>query len=118
MKETLDKQGIKEDKGIVVKYIVEEGELVKDNEEKTKEMDVVEVKAHTSPDSQSPQSDAPISSRSIFLSRFIEMIYECHGSVIKVYNFVYDIILEFFSIYIISYSLVLYNCTLCTLMPC
>ena len=29
MKETLDKKGIKEQKGIVVKDIVEEGELVK-----------------------------------------------------------------------------------------
>ena len=36
MEETLDKEGIDEEKGIVLKYIVEEGELVKDNEEKTK----------------------------------------------------------------------------------
>ena len=49
MKETLDKQGIEEEKGIVVKYFVEEGELVKDNEENTKKMDVVELKAHRSP---------------------------------------------------------------------
>ena len=54
MKETLDKQGIAEEKGIVVKDIVEEGELVKENEENTKEMDVVEVKAHRSPDYRSP----------------------------------------------------------------
>lgn len=59
-----DKQGIEEEKGIVVKDIVEEGELVKENEEKTKEMDVVEVKADRSPDSRSPQSDAPSGSRS------------------------------------------------------
>ena len=32
MKKTLDKKGIEEEKGIVVKYIVEEGELVKENE--------------------------------------------------------------------------------------
>ena len=83
----------------MVKYIVEEGELVKENEEKTKEMDVVEVNAHMSPDSRSPQSDAPRSSRSVFISPFIEMIREFHGSIIKVYNFVSDIILEFFSIY-------------------
>ena len=51
MKETLDKEGINEDKGIVFKYIVEEGELVKENEEKTKEMDVVEFQAHMSPNS-------------------------------------------------------------------
>ena len=51
MKETLYKQGIEEEKVIVVKYIVEEGELVKENEEKTKEMDFVEVKAHRSLDS-------------------------------------------------------------------
>ena len=51
MKETLDKQGIEEEKGIVVKDIVEEGKLVKENEEKTKEMDLVEVKGHRSPDS-------------------------------------------------------------------
>ena len=81
-------------------------------------MDVVEDKAHRSPNSRSPRSDAPSSSRAVFLSPFIEMIYECHGSVIKVYNFVYDIILEFFSIYIISYSLVLYNYTLCPLLSC
>ena len=78
---------------------MEECELVKENEEKTKEMDVVEVKAHMILDSRSPQSDAPSSSRSVFLSPFIEMICECHGSVIKVYNFVFDIILEFLSIY-------------------
>ena len=48
IKETLDK------KGNVVKYIVEEGELVKENEKKTKEMDVVEVRAHRSPYSRSP----------------------------------------------------------------
>ena len=36
MKETLDKQGIEEEKGIVVKDIVEEAELVKEIEEKTK----------------------------------------------------------------------------------
>ena len=118
MKETLDKQGIEEEKGILVKDIVEEGELVKENEEKTKEMDVVEVKAHRSPDSRSPQSDAPSSSRSVFLFPFIEMICEYHGSVIKAYHFVSDIILAFFSIYIIPYSLVLYNCTLCTLLSC
>ena len=34
MKETLDKEGIEEEKGIVVKDIVEKGELVKENEEK------------------------------------------------------------------------------------
>ena len=34
MEENLDKQGIKEEKGIVSKDIVEEGELVKENEEK------------------------------------------------------------------------------------
>ena len=51
MKETLDKKGIEEEKGIVVKDIVEEGKLVKENEERTKEMDVFEVKAHMSPDS-------------------------------------------------------------------
>ena len=51
MKETLDKQGIEEEKGIVVKDIVEECELVKENEKKTKEMYVVEVKAHRSRDS-------------------------------------------------------------------
>ena len=51
LKENLDKQGIEEEKVTVVKDIVEEGELVKENEEKTKEMDVVEVKAHRSPDS-------------------------------------------------------------------
>ena len=51
MKETLDKEGIDEDKGIVFKYIVEEGELVKQKEEKSKEMDVIEVKAHRSPSS-------------------------------------------------------------------
>ena len=49
MKETLDKEGIEEEKGILVKYIMEVGELVKENEEKTKEMDLVEVKAHRSP---------------------------------------------------------------------
>ena len=101
MKETLDKQGIEEEKGIVVKDIMEEGKLVKENEEKTKEMDVVEVKAYRSPDSRSPQSDAPRSSRSVFLSPFIEMICEFHGSVMNVYHFVSDIILELFSIYII-----------------
>ena len=36
MEEILDKEGIEEEKGIVVKYIVEEGELVKENEEKNK----------------------------------------------------------------------------------
>ena len=102
MEENLDKKGIEEEKGIVIKYIVEEGKLVKEKEEKTKEMDVVEVKAHKSPDSRSPQSDSPSSSRSFFLSPFIEMICECHGSVIKDYHFVYDISLELFSIYIIS----------------
>ena len=102
----------------MVKYIVEEGELVKENEEKTNDTDVVDFKAHMSPDSRSPQSDAPSSYRSVFLSPFIEMICECHGSVIKVYHFVYDIILAFFNIYIISYNLVLYNCTLCTLLSC
>ena len=78
---------------------MEEGELVKENEEKTKEMDVVEVKEHRSLDSRSPQSDSPSNSRSFFLSPFIEMICQCHGSAIKVYNFVSDIILAFFSIY-------------------
>ena len=34
MKETLDKQGMEEEKWIVVKDIAEEGELVKENEEK------------------------------------------------------------------------------------
>ena len=52
----------------MVKYSVEEGELVKENEEKTKQMDVVEVKAHKSPDSRSPQSDSPSIYRSAFLS--------------------------------------------------
>ena len=118
MKENSDKKGIEEEKGIVVKDIVEEGQLIKENEEKTKEMDVVEVKAHMSSYSRSPQSDVTRTSRSIFRSSFIEMICDCHGSVIKVYHFVYDIILTFFSIYLISYSLVLYNCTLCTLMSC
>ena len=100
----------------MVKDIAEEGELVKENEEKTKEMDVFEFKAHRSLDSRSPQSDALSSSRSVFLFPFIEMICECHGSVIKVYHFVSDIILAFFSLFIISYSLVLYNCMLCTLL--
>ena len=36
MEETLDKEGIEEEKGIVVKYILEEGELLKENKEKTK----------------------------------------------------------------------------------
>ena len=51
MEETLDKEGIEEEKGIVVKDIVEEGKLVKENEEKTKDMDLVEVKAQRSPNS-------------------------------------------------------------------
>ena len=72
---------------------------MKENEGKTKEMDVVEVKAHMILDSRSPQSDAPSSSRSVFLSPFIEMICECHGSVIKDYYFVSDSIFAFFSIY-------------------
>ena len=75
---------------------------MKENEEKTKEMDVVQVKAYRSPYSRSPQSDAPSSSRSVFISPFIEMICECHESVIKVYDFVSDIILAFLSIYNIS----------------
>lgn len=131
MEETSDKQGIEEEKGIVVKDIVEEGELVKENEEKTKEMDVVEVKPDRSPDSRSPQSDAPSGSRLVFLSPFLKMICECHG-VFKVFHFVFceinltrtfyrlgvsniDIkiyLLKGFlisSIYIFSYSLLSYN---------
>ena len=42
MKETLDKQAIEEEKGIV-----EEGELVKENEEKTKEMAYVPLDEDT-----------------------------------------------------------------------
>ena len=75
---------------------------MKGNEEKNEEIDVVEVKEHRSPDSRSPQSDAPSSSRSVFVFPFIEMICECHGSVIKVHHFVSDIILEFFNLYIVS----------------
>ena len=51
MEETLGKQGIEEEKVIVVKDIMEEVKLVKENEQKSKEMDVVEFKAHRSPDS-------------------------------------------------------------------
>ena len=65
MEETLDKHDIEEEKGIVVKDIVEEGKLVKENEEKTKEMDVFEVKAQRSLNSQSPRSDSPSSSRPV-----------------------------------------------------
>ena len=54
MKETLDKQGIEEEKGHMVKDIVKECEIVKENEEKNKEMDVVEFKAHRSPYYLSP----------------------------------------------------------------
>ena len=36
MEENLEKEGIEEEKGIVVKYIMEEGKFVKENEETTK----------------------------------------------------------------------------------
>ena len=38
MKETLDKKGIEEEKGNMVKDILKEGELVKENEEKKRWM--------------------------------------------------------------------------------
>lgn len=62
--ETLDKQVV-EEKSVVVKDVLEEeGELFKENQEKIKGMDAVEVKANSSPGSRSPQSDAPSRSRS------------------------------------------------------
>ena len=91
---------------------------MKENEEKTKYIDVVEVKAHRSPDSQSPWSDARSSSRSVFLSHFIEMICQFHGSVIKVYDFF--LILSWnssvYSLFHIVWCCIIVRCALCCLV--
>ncbi|KAH9298183.1 hypothetical protein KI387_029865, partial [Taxus chinensis] len=61
---TLDKQVVEEMAVVVKDVIKEEGELCKENQEKVKVTDVVEVKANRSLGSRTPQSDAPSRSRS------------------------------------------------------